>query len=54
MDFIGAAMAFLLASPDKVIRKDGTDVAELKPRSFMEELRGTMAAFTDWKLCLMV
>lgn len=47
-------MAFLLASPDKVVRKDGTDVAELKPRSFVEELWGTVTAFTDWKLCLMV
>jgi hypothetical protein len=54
MDFVGAAMAFLLASPDKVIRRDGTDVADIKPRTFLEELWGTFEALKDWKLMLMV
>lgn len=47
-------MAFLLAPPEKVVRKDGTDVAELKVRTFLEEIRSTFAALKDWKLWLMV
>lgn len=54
MDVIGAAMAFLLASPEKVIRPDGTDVADMKTRTFLEEIRGTLSALKDWKLWLMV
>lgn len=54
MDFVGAAMAFLLVQPHKVIRKDGTNVAALKSRTFLEELKGTAMAYADWKLWLMV
>lgn len=54
MDFVGCAMAFLLASPEKVRRSDGTDVAEIKPRTFLEELKGNLDALKDWRLWLMV
>lgn len=54
MDFVGAGLAFLLAPPKKVIRKDGTNVAEIKSRSLLEELLGNFEALKDWKLWLMV
>lgn len=54
MDIVGCGLAFLLTSPEKVIRKDGTDVAELETRTFIEEVRGTFSALKDWKLWAMV
>jgi hypothetical protein len=54
MDFVGAAMAFLLRPPGKVIREDGTNIAVIKPRSFFEELKGNVNAMRDWRLWIMV
>lgn len=54
MDFIGAGMTFLLQPPEKVVREDGTNIAVIKPRSFMEEIKGNIDAMKDWRLWLMV
>lgn len=54
MDFIGAGMSQLLTSPRKVIRPDGTNVAEPKARTFMQELKGVYDALKDWKIWIMV
>lgn len=54
MDFVGAAMSQLLTSPRKVIRPDGTNVAEPKARTFMQELRGVRDALNDWKIWILV
>lgn len=51
---IGAIAAFLLQPPDKIIRDDGTLVATIKPRSFLEELKANLEIFKDWKLLMMV
>lgn len=54
MDFIGAALVVALAAPEKVVRPDGTHIAEIKPRTFKKELQGNMDAFKDWRLWVMV
>ena len=54
MDFVGAAMSQLLTSPKKVIRPDGTNVAEPKARTFMQELKGVYDALNDWKIWILV
>lgn len=51
---VGACMAFLLQPPSKVTRDDGTQVATIKPRGFIEELKANLEIFRDWKLLLMV
>ncbi len=47
---IGAAMAFLLQPPNKVIRDDGTAIAAIEARGFFQELKANLEIFTDWKL----
>lgn len=51
---IGACSAFLLLPPSKVVRDDGTQVAMIKARGFVEELKSNLELFRDWKLLLMV
>ena len=51
---VGAVAAFLLLPPSKIIRDDGTQVAIIKPRGFVEELKGNLEIFKDWKLLIMV
>ncbi|KAF2112537.1 hypothetical protein BDV96DRAFT_601941 [Lophiotrema nucula] len=51
---IGAICAFLLLPPEKVVRDDGTQVATIKPRGFVEELKANLEIFRDWKLLIMV
>jgi hypothetical protein len=51
---IGACASFLLMPPAKVIRDDGTQVATVKARGFMEELKSNLEIFRDWKLLIMV
>ncbi|KAF9886549.1 hypothetical protein FE257_011321 [Aspergillus nanangensis] len=51
---IGACAALLLMPPSRVIRDDGTQVAMIKSRGFIEELKANLAIFKDWKLLIMV
>jgi hypothetical protein len=51
---VGACAAFLLMPPSRVIRDDGTQIALIKPRGFMEELKANLEIFRDWKLLIMV
>lgn len=51
---VGACCAFLLLPTSKVIRDDGTQVASIKSRGFLEELKSNVQAFGDWKLLIMV
>lgn len=50
----GACAAFLLMAPAKVIRDDGTQVATVKARGIVEELKSNLEIFRDWKLLIMV
>ncbi len=51
---VGACAAFLLMPASRVIRDDGTQVATLKPRGFVDELKANLEIFKDWKLLIMV
>lgn len=51
---IGACAAFLLMPPARVVRDDGTRVATIKARGFVEELQANLEIFKDWKLLIMV
>lgn len=51
---VGAVAAFLLRPPSKITRDDGTLVATVKPRSFLQELKANLEIFRDWKLLIMV
>lgn len=51
---VGACAAFLLMPPSRVIRDDGTQVATVKARGFLEELKSNLEIFRDWKLLIMV
>ena len=51
---VGACSAFLLLPTSKVVRDDGTQVASIKARGFLDELRSNLEIFRDWKLLLMV
>lgn len=51
---VGACMAFLLQPPRKIVRDDGTQVATVAPRGFIEELKANLEIFKDWKLLIMV
>lgn len=51
---VGACMAFLLLPPSKIIRDDGTQVATVAPRGFIEELKANLEIFRDWKLLIMI
>jgi hypothetical protein len=51
---IGAVAAFLLLPPSKIYRDDGTQVAIVKSRGFLEELKANLEIFKDWKLLIMV
>ncbi len=51
---VGAVAAFLLRPPQKIIRDDGTVVATIKARGFVEELKANLEIFKDWKLLIMV
>jgi hypothetical protein len=51
---VGAFMAFLLQPPSKIVRDDGTKVAIVTARGFVEELKANLEIFSDWKLLIMV
>ncbi|OJI99489.1 hypothetical protein ASPVEDRAFT_26301 [Aspergillus versicolor CBS 583.65] len=51
---VGACAAFLLMPASRVIRDDGTQVATLKPRGFVDELKANLEIFKDWKLLVMI
>lgn len=51
---IGACLTFLLMPPSRVIRDDGTRVATIEARGFIEELKSNLEIFRDWKLLIMV
>lgn len=51
---IGACSTFLLLPPSKVVRDDGTQVATIHARGFLEELKSNLEIFKDWKLLIMV
>jgi len=51
---VGAVMAFLLLPPSKIVRDDGTQIAIVKPRGFVEELKANLEIFRDWKLLIMI
>ena len=46
--------AFALRPANKIVRDDGTPIAVVKARSFMEELKANLEIFRDWKLLIMV
>lgn len=54
MNVVGAMMALALAPPTKVVRPDGTRIAEIRARTYREEIRGLLDALKDWRICLMV
>ncbi len=54
MDFVGCGLALFLSPPEKVIRKDGTNIAVLRARTFWEDLKGNVYAMKDYRLWLMV
>lgn len=47
-------MAFLLLPPSKVRRDDGTPIAVIKSRGFLEELKANLEIFKDPILMMMV
>lgn len=51
---IGACAALLLMPPSRVIRDDGTQVAMIKSRGFVDELKANLEIFRDWRLLIMV
>ena len=51
---VGCGLAFLLLPPEKVIRDDGTNIAPIHARGLLEELKGNLEAFKDWRLLIMV
>lgn len=54
MMVVGACMAFLLQPPSKIVRDDGSAIAIVKPRGFVEELKANLEIFKDWKLLIMI
>lgn len=48
------ALSFALRPASKIIRDDGTYVATLHSRGFVEELKSNLEVFKDWKLMLMI
>jgi MFS family permease len=48
------ALAFALRPPSKITREDGTQVSNIQPRGFIEELKSTLEIFRDWKLLIMI
>ncbi|KAH8701808.1 hypothetical protein BGW36DRAFT_289358 [Talaromyces proteolyticus] len=46
--------AFALRPPSKITREDGTQLANIKSRGFVEELKSTLEIFRDWKLLIMI
>lgn len=54
MDCVGIVLAWALRPPEKVIRDDGTNIAVIEPRTFLQELQGNLEAMRDWRLWVMV
>ncbi|EXJ79501.1 hypothetical protein A1O1_08765 [Capronia coronata CBS 617.96] len=50
----GCLLALTLRPPSKVFRDDGTQVAVLPARGYVEELKANLEIFKDWKLLLMI
>ncbi|RDW72225.1 hypothetical protein BP5796_08259 [Coleophoma crateriformis] len=51
----GAVLGFLLLqNPAKIKREDGSSIAIIEARGFVQELKANLEIFTDWKLLLMV
>lgn len=50
----GCLLALSLRPASRVIRDDGTQVATIQARGFIEELKANIEIFKDWKLLLMV
>ncbi len=51
---VGCLLALTLRPPSKVIRDDGTQVATLHTRGFVEEFKANLEIFKEWKLLLMI
>ncbi|KAI1617328.1 hypothetical protein EDD36DRAFT_450976 [Exophiala viscosa] len=50
----GCLLALTLRHPSKVIRDDGTQVAVLHARGFLQELKANLEIFKDWRLLIMI
>jgi MFS family permease len=51
---VGCLLALTLRPPSRVIRDDGTQVATLHARGFVQEFKANLEIFKDWKLLLMI
>ncbi|KAF9403940.1 hypothetical protein BGZ76_007154, partial [Entomortierella beljakovae] len=51
---IGALISVLLLPTDKVIRKDGTKVLQIKYDSPIEELKSVLRLFKDWRMLALI
>ena len=51
---VACLIATGLRPPWKVIRGDGTQVATIRSRGFLEELKANVEVFKDWRLVLMI
>jgi MFS family permease len=54
MQGCGCLLTFALRPPSKITRDDGTQVATIQSRGFIEELKSNLEIFRDWKLLLML
>ena len=45
---------FFIIDPKEVVRDDGTHIAVFKEPSVMEEIKGLVILFTDWKVIALI
>ena len=45
---------FFIIDPKKVVRDDGTHIAIFKDPNVMEEVRGIIRLFTDWRILMLI
>lgn len=45
---------FFIIDPKDVVRDDGTHIAIFKEPNAMEEVRGLIKLFTDWKILMLI
>jgi ABC-type sugar transport system permease subunit len=49
-----AILGLFLLPPTKLTRDDGSKIANVKSRGFIEEFKSNLYIFTDWRLLLMI
>lgn len=45
---------FFIIDPKKVVRDDGTHIAIFNDPNVMEEIRGLINLFTDWRILMLI